>query len=54
MRAGVGGYEDQDGKLIARVIAAGNPQNERPELIKAQGIIKTVSPGAGKFQLEKQ
>lgn len=25
----------------------------RPEQIRAQGIIKTVSPGAGKFQLEK-
>jgi len=53
MRAGVGGYENQDGQLIARVVVAGNPQNERPEIIKAQGIIKTVSPGAGKFQLEK-
>ncbi len=53
MRTAVGGYEDQGGKLIARVVAAGNPQNERPELIRAQGIIKTVSPGAGKFQLEK-
>jgi len=52
MRAGVGGYEDQEGKLIARVVLAGNSQ-DRPELIKAQGIIKTVSPGAGKFQLEK-
>lgn len=53
MRAGVGAYENQDGQLIARAIAAGYPQNERPEPIKAQGIIKTVSPGAGKFQLEK-
>lgn len=53
MRAGVGGYKDQEGNLIARVVAAGNPQNERPELIRAQGTIKTVSPGAGKFQLEK-
>lgn len=53
MRAGVGGYENQDGQLTARVVVAGNPQNERPELIRAQGIIKTVSPGAGKFQLEK-
>ena len=52
MRTGVGGYEDQDGQLIARVIAAGTPQ-ERPEIVKAQGTIKTVSPGAGKFQLEK-
>ena len=53
MRAGVGGYEDQDGKLIARVVAAGYPQNDRPELLRAQGTIKTISPGAGKFQLEK-
>lgn len=53
MRAGIGGYEDQDGKMIARVIVAGNPQDQRPELIRAQGTIKTVSPGAGKFQLEK-
>ncbi len=52
MRAGVGGYENQDEQLIARVVAAGDLQNERPELIKAQGIIKNVSPGAGKFQLE--
>ena len=53
MRTGVGGYEDQDNKLIARAVVAGYPQNERPEFIRAQGIIKTVSPGAGKFQLEK-
>jgi len=53
MRAGVGGYENQQGQLIARIVAAGNPQNDRPELIRAQGIIKTVSPDAGKFQLEK-
>ncbi len=53
MRAGVGGYEDPDGKLIARVVAAGYPQDERPEIVKAQGTIKTISPGAGKFQLEK-
>ena len=52
MRAGVGGHEDEDGQLIARVIAAGTPQ-ERPEIVKAQGTIKMVSPGAGKFQLEK-
>ena len=38
--------------MIARVISAGTPQ-ERPEIIKAQGTIKMVSPGAGKFQLEK-
>ena len=31
---------------------AGYPK-ERLELIRAQGILKTVSPGAGKFQLEK-
>jgi hypothetical protein len=53
MRAGVGGYENEDGQWIARVVLAGNPPDERPELIKAQGRIKTVSPGAGKFQLEK-
>jgi len=53
MRAAVGGYKELEGKLIARVVAAGDPQNERPEPVKAQGIIKTVSPGAGKFQLEK-
>ena len=53
MRAAVGGYEDQEGKLIARLVVAGNPQEDRPEIIKAQGILKTVSPGAGKFQLEK-
>jgi hypothetical protein len=53
MRAGVGGFEDPDGKLIARVVVAGYPQDERPEIVKAQGTIKTVNPGAGKFQLEK-
>ena len=53
MRAGVGGYENEEGQLIARAVVAGYPQNERPELIRAQGTIKTVSPGAGKFQLEK-
>jgi hypothetical protein len=53
MRAGVGGYENEEGQLIARAVVAGYPQDERPELIRAQGIIKTVSPGAGKFQLEK-
>jgi len=52
MRARVGAIEDGDGKLIARLVAAGAPP-ERPERIRAQGIIKTVSPGAGKFQLEK-
>ncbi len=53
MRAGVGGYEDQDGLLIARVVLAGDLPDERPEIIRARGTIKTVSPGAGKFQLEK-
>jgi len=53
MRAGVGAIEDPDGKLLARQVVAGEPQEERPELIKAQGIIKTVNPGAGKFVLEK-
>ena len=37
MRAAVGGYEDQEGNLIARVVAAGNPQNERPEPIQGAG-----------------
>jgi len=53
MRAGVGGYENSEGQWIARVILAGNPPDERPELIRAQGTVKTVNPGAGKFQLEK-
>jgi hypothetical protein len=53
MRAGVGGYVDQDGKHVARAVLAGNPPDERPEIIKAQGMIKTVNPGAEKFQLEK-
>ena len=53
LRAGVVGVDD-DGKLTARLVAAGSPPDERPELIRAQGIIKTVNPGAGKFQLEKQ
>ena len=53
MRAGVGGYQDQDGKLVARVVMAGNPPDERPEGIRAQGTIKTVNPGAEKFQLEQ-
>lgn len=53
MRAGVGGYEDQAGNLVARVVLAGNLPDERPETIRAQGIIKTVNPGAEKFQLEK-
>lgn len=53
MRAGVGGYQDQDGKLVARVVLAGYPPDERPEITRAQGIIKTVSPGAEKFQLER-
>jgi hypothetical protein len=35
------------------VVLAGNPPEERPEIVKAQGTVKTVSPGAGKFQLEK-
>ncbi len=53
MRAGVAGYVDPDGGLVARTVLAGNPEQERPELIRAQGIIKTVNPGADKFQLEK-
>ncbi len=53
MRAGVGAIEDPDGMLLARQVMAGEPQEERPELIKVQGIIKTVNPGAGKFTLEK-
>ncbi len=31
MRAGFGGYIDQDGKIIARVVFAGNPRPEHPE-----------------------
>lgn len=53
MRAGAGGYVDQDGKLVARVVAAGNLPDNRPEIVKAQGTIVTVNPGAEKFQLEK-
>jgi len=53
MRAAVGGYENQDGKLVARVVLAGNLPDERPETLRAQGTIKTVNPGAEKFQLEK-
>ena len=53
MRAGVGGYQDQDGKLVANVVFGGYPPDERPEIIRAQGTIKTVSPGAEKFQLEQ-
>ena len=53
MRAGASGYLDQEGKSVARVVVAGNPPDERPEIIKAQGTIRTVNPGAEKFQLEK-
>ncbi len=53
MRAGVAGFVDQDGNLVAQAVLAGSPPDERPEIIKAQGTIKTVNPGAGKFQLEK-
>jgi hypothetical protein len=53
MRAGVGGFEDQEGNLVARIVLAGNPADERPEIIKGVGTIKTISPGAGKFQLEQ-
>jgi hypothetical protein len=53
MRVGVAGYEDQEGKLIARTVLAGNPGGDRPEIVRAQGTLKTVSPGAGKFQLEE-
>ncbi|RLD01626.1 MAG: hypothetical protein DRI46_03155 [Chloroflexi bacterium] len=53
MRAGVGGFENQDGNLVARVVLTGTPPDERPEIIRARGIIKTVNPGAEKFQLEK-
>lgn len=53
MRAGVGAYLNQNEQWVARVVIAGYPQDERPEIIKAQGTIKTVNPGAGKFQLEK-
>jgi hypothetical protein len=53
MRAGVVAVENGEGKLIARLVAAGAPPDERPELIRARGFIKTVNPGAGKFHLEK-
>lgn len=53
LKAGVGAIEDPAGKLLARQVVAGEPQEDRPELIKAQGIIKTVNPGADKFMLEK-
>ncbi|MFL7813635.1 MAG: DUF5666 domain-containing protein [Anaerolineales bacterium] len=53
LRAAIGGYEDSQGELIARVVVAGELPDERPEIIRAQGSLKTVSPGAGKFQLEK-
>ncbi len=53
MRAGVGGYEDFEGTLIAKVVIAGQLPDERPDIIRAQGSVKTISPGAGKFQLEK-
>ena len=53
MQAAVGGYEDSGGSLIARVVLAGELPDEHPEIIHAQGSIKTVSPGAGKFQIEK-
>ena len=48
-KAGVAAKEDEDGKLWAVLVIAGT----RPEPIRVQGIIKTVNPGAGKFQLEK-
>jgi len=53
MRAGVGGFVDQDGNAVAKIVVAGNLPDERPEIIKAQGTIETVNPGAEKFQLEK-
>lgn len=48
-QAGVAAKETENGQLMAVLVIAGT----RPEQIRAQGIIKTVSPGAGKFQLEK-
>jgi hypothetical protein len=53
MRAGVSGYVDQDGNNVALGVLAGNPRDEDREIVKARGTIKTVNPGAGKFQLEK-
>lgn len=53
LRAGVGGYINSEDQLIARVIVAGELPDERPEIVRAQGTIKTVNPGAGKFQLER-
>jgi hypothetical protein len=51
MRAGVGGYVDQDGNNVARAVLAGYPDDDR-EIVKARGTLKTVNPGANKFQLE--
>ena len=48
-KAGVAAKEEEDGKLWAVLVIAGT----RPEPIRVQGIIKTVNPGAEKFQLEK-
>ncbi len=48
-QAGVTAKVGEDGQLNAVMVIAGT----RPEPIRAQGIIKNVSPGAGKFQLEK-
>jgi hypothetical protein len=52
MRAGVIGYLDQEGNHFARGVLAGNPRDENREIVKARGTIKTVNPGAEKFQLE--
>jgi hypothetical protein len=51
MRAGVSGYVDQDGNNVARAVLAGNLQDDR-EIVKARGTLKTINPGAEKFQLE--
>jgi hypothetical protein len=48
-KAGVAAREGEDGKLWAVMVIAGT----RPEPIRLTGIVKTVNPGADKFQLEK-
>jgi hypothetical protein len=52
-RAGVVGSMNSEEQLIARVVVAGEIPEERPVIVRGQGSIRTFSPGAGKFQLEK-
>jgi hypothetical protein len=53
MGAGVAAVEDADGRLLAKQVVAGNLPIDRPQIVKGQGVIHSVSPGAGKFTLEK-